>query len=99
MTKVIEPIAFNERFTLYLNAEGKPVQRTLREMTAGEVLQAMEWQRAEAGRLKAETAPFGAWANAVEEGRLDDIPPDVSTEELEAAVAKCLEAADALERA
>ena len=56
MADVVMPDQFNEQFTLYLNTEGKPVKRTLREMTAAEVLLAMDWQRDEANRLNAEAA-------------------------------------------
>jgi hypothetical protein len=38
MAEIIQPKALNERFTLYVNANGQPVQRTLREMTADEAL-------------------------------------------------------------
>jgi hypothetical protein len=47
MADIIVPAELNERFTVYLNAEGKPVQRTLREMTVNEVLLAFEAGRAE----------------------------------------------------
>ena len=50
MADVLKPEAFNERFTVYLNAEGKPVERTVREMTAGEVLKALEWLGEEIAR-------------------------------------------------
>jgi hypothetical protein len=43
--------ATDERFTLYLDAEGKPVQRRLGDMTADEVVSAIEWLDAEADRL------------------------------------------------
>ena len=52
MADVLKPEAFNERFTVYLDAEGKPVERTLREMTAGEVLKALEWLGEEIARLE-----------------------------------------------
>lgn len=66
---VIEPKAFNEPFTIYLNSEGKPVERSLREMTASEVLAAMEWQDVEAKRLEREAEPAKAIAIALAEGR------------------------------
>ena len=58
MPDVATPAAFNERFTIYLNTEGNPVERVLREMTATEVVAAYRWHKAEADRLvrKAETA-------------------------------------------
>jgi hypothetical protein len=34
MADIVEPAAFNERFTIYLDHAGKSVQRTLREMSA-----------------------------------------------------------------
>lgn len=98
MADVVMPDQFNEQFTLYLNTEGKPVKRTLREMTAGEVLQAMDWQRDEANRLNAEAAPALAWGEAIEAGRKDDVP-DLSPDEFRHAAAKLDEAADATVRA
>jgi hypothetical protein len=58
MAEVIEPRAFNQRFTLYLNSEGKPVERSLREMTAGEVWEAIRFQIGESNRLEAEAMPW-----------------------------------------
>ena len=49
---VLMPEKFNEKFTVYLNAAGTPVQRTLREMTPSEVLAAMQWQSDEGDRLE-----------------------------------------------
>ena len=43
IAEVVAHDAFNERFTIYLNDKGKPVQRTVREMTAGEVMPAIAW--------------------------------------------------------
>jgi hypothetical protein len=54
MPDVLSPPEFNERFTIDLNADGKPVQRTLREMTAGEVMQAIRWADREIGQIMAE---------------------------------------------
>jgi hypothetical protein len=56
MATVLKPEPFNELFTLYLNADGRPVQRALRDMTAGEVMTAINWQmdHAEALRSQAE---------------------------------------------
>ena len=50
---ILKPNQFNERFTVYLNAEGAPVQRTLREMTGDAVLTAIDWHNAEAERSNA----------------------------------------------
>jgi hypothetical protein len=55
-TNIIVPTEFNEKFVLYLNSDGQPVDRTLREMTAGEVLQAIEWHEDEADTLADELA-------------------------------------------
>jgi hypothetical protein len=74
---IITPTALNERFTLYLNTEGKPVQRTLREMTAAEVLMALEWSRGETDQLSAEAEPARVLAVAIEEG----CPPDDLTQD------------------
>lgn len=70
---ILKPDAFNERFTLYLNAEGKPVQRTLGEMTAAEVALAVEWQEAEAIRLEVEADQAREIAAALEDKRADGI--------------------------
>lgn len=48
--------ALNERFTLY-NADGKPVERMLHEMTADEVMAAVEWSVAETKRLDRAAEP------------------------------------------
>jgi hypothetical protein len=58
MAEVIEPRAFNQRFTLHLNSEGKPVERSLREMMAGEVWKAIRFQIGESNRLEAEAMPW-----------------------------------------
>jgi hypothetical protein len=52
-TNIIAPAALNERFTVWLNTDGKPVQKALREMTGGEVLMAGEWLEEECERLAA----------------------------------------------
>ena len=44
-------------FTIGLDADGKPVQRPLGEMTATEVLTALEWQAARVARLETEAKP------------------------------------------
>jgi hypothetical protein len=51
---VVKPPQFNERYTIHRNAAGEPVQRTLGEMTAGEVLAAWQWLKAETDRLEYE---------------------------------------------
>ena len=73
MAAIIKPGAFNEQFTIYLNTVGKPVRRTLREMTADEVLLAMNWSLAEADRLSIEAEPARQLAIAIEEGRAEEI--------------------------
>jgi hypothetical protein len=67
--EIIEPAEFNERFTLYLNAKGEPVQRALRTMTANEVLLAFAWTRDQAARCEREAEPAEALAVAIEENR------------------------------
>lgn len=59
-TNVIKPDQFNGHFTIYLNVAGDPVQRTLGEMTADEVLLALEWHSTEADRLIKDAAPISA---------------------------------------
>ena len=49
-----EPLRFSETFTIYRNAEGQPVERAVGNMTAGEVLTALEWSGTECDRLVAE---------------------------------------------
>jgi hypothetical protein len=71
---VVKPPQFNERFTIYLNAAGEPVQRTLSEMTADEVMQAINWHDEEADRLEREAGPLLGLAVAVEAGTLDPTP-------------------------
>jgi hypothetical protein len=51
---VLEPKVFNERFTIYVNCNGKPVERTLREMTAAEVMAAIKWHHQTSQQLEAE---------------------------------------------
>ena len=69
---VLMPGNFNERFTIYLNADGNPVQPILREMTAGEVLAAIAWHTAEGDRLEHETQCFRDIAKALETGDADE---------------------------
>jgi hypothetical protein len=75
MAEIIQPDAFNERFTIYLNTVGNPVQRSLREMTAGEVGRTMDWHYREAMRLEAETRTFREIAEAAAAGTLDPATP------------------------
>ena len=44
------PNQLNERFTVYCAGDGTPVQRALREMSAGDVVLAIKWHAAEASR-------------------------------------------------
>ena len=62
---ILTPDQFNERFTIYLNADGKPVQRTLREMTADEVMQAEQWNADESQRLHDEVEHTRAAISAI----------------------------------
>ncbi len=78
MSDVLMLAEFNERFTIYLNTAGKPVQRTLREMTAGEVLLAMEWAEGEADKLERDVAVMETEAKAIR-ARAESsgfLPPD-----------------------
>jgi hypothetical protein len=61
-----DPTAIGERFTVGLDPEGRPVQQRLFEMTAAEVLAAVEWQTAEANWLTREAEPAGAIVKAAE---------------------------------
>ena len=72
---VLTPDAFNERFTLYRNVNGEPVQRCLREMTAAEVMQAIAWHSDEADRLTRAAAPADALLAGLEAGTInrDDV--------------------------
>jgi hypothetical protein len=92
MADVVVPDQFNEQFTLYLNTDGEPVQRTLREMTADEVLAAERWQLAEADRLDRETEPLSKMAEMIEAGVS---PPGLTPEGAAAATAELRKAADA----
>jgi len=70
---VLMPEAFNERFTVYLNSAGKPVERTLSQMTSGEVLFAIRWHADETERLERDAEPAKVIAIAIEEGRTADL--------------------------
>jgi HAMP domain-containing protein len=92
---VLMPGNFNECFTIYLNADGNPVQRTLREMTAGEVLAAIAWHTAESDRLEHETQRFRDIAKALEAGDADAVPPDTKEAEIKHMAAALREAGEA----
>ena len=62
-------------FTIGLAADGKPVQRPLGEMTATEVLTALEWQAARVARLETEANP-AHWL--VEPDRIDGVALDAA---------------------
>jgi hypothetical protein len=63
--------------------DGKPVERTLREMGGGEVMAAISWHHAECARLEAATAPFIELVEAVH--TKGAIPADTSTETVQRA--------------
>jgi hypothetical protein len=63
-----------ERFTLWLNAAGQPVEKTLALMTAGEVKQALQWQEDEDRRLTQIAAPWAKIAEDLARG----IKPDIT---------------------
>ena len=64
-------------------------------MTATEVLLALEWQAAEAHKLQAEVEPWVKIGDLIEAGRSDEVPPELTADELRAAGTRCLVAADA----
>jgi hypothetical protein len=83
MTDTAARDALDERFTIYCNAKGKPVQRTLREMTADEVMEAIEWNGREADRLEKLAAPYlhrRSPAEAFEAGEITDAEMVAQTE-------------------
>jgi hypothetical protein len=89
--------ALNERFTLY-SADGKPVERMLHEMTADEVMAAVEWSVAETKRLNRAAEPARELVIAVrKEGRGDMLKGEAS-DELTAAVESIREAMEATNR-
>jgi hypothetical protein len=101
MVEAIDPKACSERFTIYLDAEDKPVQRTLGEMTSGEVMQAIRWHIDECSRLEIEGAPAAVAIAAAIEGWRDPKVPDLTAGELEAAsmaLQRCAELSAAYER-
>jgi hypothetical protein len=92
MAEIIDARA--ERFTLYLNADRKPVQRTLREMTVGEVIAAIEWSAIETERLEREAVPASALIAAIEEG----CEKEIATADIKAAAAAVRAAGNAMNR-
>jgi hypothetical protein len=68
---LLVPNQFNERFTLYVGAGGQPTELTLREMTAAQVMQAMNWHWAESDRLDRENRRFDEMAVAAVAGTLE----------------------------
>jgi hypothetical protein len=97
MAEIIKPAVLNERFTLYLNADGHPVQRTLREMTAEEVLLALNWSGAEAEQLDREAEPARLIAEALEDGRSEEIAR-LGQYDIDAAISLLRQAGEAMER-
>ena len=95
MAEIIQPDAFSEPFTIYLNTKGKPVQRALREMTPAEVLLELEWQTAAADNLQAEVEPWLKIGELIEAGRSDEVPAELTADELHAAGERCHAAAEA----
>jgi hypothetical protein len=67
MNDVHMPAAFNELF-------GEPA-RTLRQMTADEILTAIDWQTTTADRLEQECEPFVKLATAAVDGTLSPNTP------------------------
>ena len=79
------PDHFNERFTVYLGADGKPAERSLRDMSVGEVIAAINWHQDEAARLARAAEPLIATAKI---RRVDGgLPDGVTTVQLDGAVA------------
>ena len=62
-----------ERFTLWLNAAGKPVEKPLSDMTAAEVAHALQWQEDEERRLTRIAAPWEKIAEDLDHGKEPDI--------------------------
>lgn len=65
-----------ERYTLWLDAAGKPVEKALAEMTAAEVVQAAQWQHDEMERLVRIAEPWDQIAEDLGRGIEPDIGPD-----------------------
>ena len=97
MAEIVQPDAFNERFTIYLNADGNPVQRTLREMTATEVSLALEWSRAEVEQLDTQAGTARRIAGALESGRTEEIA-HLRQRDIDAAISILRQTGEAMER-
>jgi hypothetical protein len=95
MAEIITPAELNERFTVYLNSDGNPVQRTLREMTADEVLLALEWSGAEAERLNREAELARSIAEALEDGRTEKLA-HLGKHDIDAAISLLCQAGEAM---
>jgi hypothetical protein len=80
------PEGFNERYTVWLNADGNPVERTLQEMTRKEVMVALQFLEEQCDRMERETAEFSALAEAMQRGEVG--PDDLSDAEVDALPAK-----------
>lgn len=74
--EVIRTQALNPKFTLYLNTEGRPVQRTVLEMTEGEVGLAIQWAETELMECEANAKPLMAAIENIMEAK-----PETATEE------------------
>lgn len=98
MASILQPDQFNERFTLYLDTDGQPVQRSLREMTADEVLTAIDWQTAEANRLERVTCDARGESLLESFKAAGQVPDGVTNDELEQATAAMWAAAEAWEK-
>ena len=75
MPDVIAPPRFNEVFTISLDADGQPVEKPLREMTADEVWSALSWYHREVYRTERATSPYAEMTAALEAGTLDPNTP------------------------
>jgi hypothetical protein len=96
---VVTPRAFNERFTIYLNAAGEPVERSLAEMEATEVGLAFRWLDSEVARLRAEFSPINQAARVFHE--TGTMPPELAAltrDEWDQAQAALKAAGDAIEK-
>ena len=73
--ELVDIVSPGERFTLWLNCDGKPVAKPLAEMTAAEVLQTLYWRRDEVARLERIVAPYMKIATDLSLGIGFDITP------------------------
>ena len=64
----------NQRFTLWLNSDGQPLEKPLSEMTSREVLQAVKWHTVENRRLAALCAADIPIAGKISRGEAVDLP-------------------------